>query len=195
VTKRHLERNAVVCVRQSDPSQVRENTESTALQRGLREKAIALGWPTPKLVEDDLGITASGFAERPGFQWMLSQVTLRKVGIIFCIESSRLSRNSPDWAQLFELCGHFDTLFADVQQVYDVAIPNERLVLQLKGTVAELELSSLRTRMRAGIESKVRARFECCCHRATSTRTTRSSSIRMSECVDEGLICRGTEAQ
>ena len=154
VTKRHLERSAVVYVRQSDPSQVRENTESTALQRGLREKAMELGWPAPKLVEDDLGITASGFAERPGFQWMLAQVTLRKVGIIFCIEASRLSRNSPDWAQLFELCGHFDTLIADVQQVYDVAIPNDRLVLQIKGTVAELELSSLRTRMRAGIESK-----------------------------------------
>ena len=154
ISKRHLERSAVVYVRQSDPRQVRENTESTMLQRGLRERAIEMGWPMPKLVEDDLGITASGFADRPGFQWLLTQVTLRKVGIIFCIEASRLSRNSSDWAQLFELCGYFDTLVADVQQVYDVSIPNDRLVLQIKGTVAELELSSLRTRLRAGLEAK-----------------------------------------
>lgn len=154
VAKRHLERNALVYIRQSDPRQVRENTESTALQRGLRERAIGMGWPMPRLVEDDLGITASGFAERPGFQWMLAQVTLRKVGIIFCIEASRLSRNSPDWAHLFELCGYFDTLVADVQQVYDVSIPNDRLLLQIKGTVAELELSSLRIRLRAGAEAK-----------------------------------------
>jgi DNA invertase Pin-like site-specific DNA recombinase len=93
IGKGHLERAALVYVRQSDPRQVRENVESTALQRGLRERAIAMGWPMPKLVEDDLGITASGFAERPGFQWMLTQVTMRRVGIILCIEASRLSRN------------------------------------------------------------------------------------------------------
>ncbi len=154
ISKRHLERNAIVYVRQSDPCQVREHTESTRLQRGLREKAIEMGWSMPKLVEDDLGITASGFADRPGFQWMLSQVTLRKVGIILCIEASRLSRNSSDWAHLFELCGYFDTLVADTQQIYDVSIPNDRLVLQIKGTVAELELSSLKTRLRAGTEAK-----------------------------------------
>ena len=83
IAKRHLERNALVYVRQSDPRQVREHTESTTLQRGLRERAIAMGWPMPKLTEEDLGITASGFADRPGFQWMLAQVTLRKVGIIW----------------------------------------------------------------------------------------------------------------
>ena len=154
IGKRHLDRSAVVYVRQSDPRQVRENIESTLLQRGLRERAIEMGWTMPKVVEEDLGITASGFAERPGFQWMLTQVTLRKVGIIFCIEASRLSRNSPDWAHLFELCGYFDTLIADVQQIYDVSIPNDRLVLQIKGTVAELELSSMKARLRAGLEAK-----------------------------------------
>ena len=154
IAKRHLERNAIVYVRQSDPRQVRENVESTLLQRGLRGRAIEMGWPTPKVVEDDLGISASGFADRPGFQWMMAQVTMRRIGIIFCIEASRLSRNSSDWAQLFEMCGFFDTLVADVQQIYDVSIPNDRLVLQIKGTVAELELSSLRTRLRAGLEAK-----------------------------------------
>jgi DNA invertase Pin-like site-specific DNA recombinase len=154
IAKRHLERSAIVYVRQSDPYQVRENAESTLLQRSLRERAIEMGWAMPRLVEDDLGISASGFADRPGFQWMLEQVTARKVGIIFCIEASRLSRNSSDWARLFELCGYFDTLVADTQQVYDVSIPNDRLVLQIKGTVAEVELSSLRIRLRAGLEAK-----------------------------------------
>lgn len=154
VAKRHLDRAAVVYVRQSDPRQVRENVESTMLQRGLRERAIELGWPMPKLVEDDLGITASGFAERPGFQWMMAQITQRRVGIILCIDASRLSRNSTDWAHLFELCGHFDTLVADVQQIYDVSVPNDRMVLQIRGTVAELELSSMRSRLRAGLEAK-----------------------------------------
>jgi DNA invertase Pin-like site-specific DNA recombinase len=143
-----------VYVRQSDPRQVREHRESTRVQRGLQSKALELGWLKPKVVEDDLGITASGFAERPGFQWMLAQITLRKVGIIFCTDASRLSRNSKDWAHLFEMCGYFDTLVADPQQVYDVAIPNDRLVLQIKGTVAELELCNMKNRLRAGAESK-----------------------------------------
>lgn len=154
IALRHLERSAIVYVRQSDPQQVREHTESTRLQRGLREQAISLGWSNPVLIEDDQGVTASGFADRAGFQWLLSQITLRKVGIILCIEASRLSRNSRDWAHLFELCGYFDTLVADLQQVYDVSIPNDRLVLQIKGTVAELELTSLKTRLRAGLEAK-----------------------------------------
>jgi DNA invertase Pin-like site-specific DNA recombinase len=154
IAPRHLERSAIVYVRQSDPQQVREHTESTRLQRGLREKAISLGWSNPQLIEDDQGITASGFADRPGFQWLLTQITLRKAGIILCIEASRLSRNSRDWAHLFEMCGYFDTLVADLQQVYDVSIPNDRLVLQIKGTVAELELSNMKTRLRAGIEAK-----------------------------------------
>lgn len=154
IAKRHLERSAIVYVRQSDPRQVREHKESTRVQRGLQAKALELGWLKPKVVEDDLGITASGFAERPGFQWMLTQITLRQVGIIFCTDASRLSRNSKDWAHLFEMCGYFDTLVADPQQVYDVAIPNDRLVLQIKGTVAELELSNMKDRLRAGAESK-----------------------------------------
>lgn len=158
----HLQRAAIVYVRQSDPQQVREHTESTELQRGLRDKAVELGWPKPLVIEDDLGITASGFAERPGFQSLLTQVTMREIGFILCIEASRLSRNSADWAQLFELCGYFDTLVADQQQIYDVSMPNDRLVLQIKGTVAELELSNMKSRLRAGFEGKA-ARGELKC--------------------------------
>ncbi|MFH1463900.1 MAG: recombinase family protein [Pseudomonadota bacterium] len=154
IRPQHLARRALVYIRQSSPGQVRANVESTRVQLGLRDKAIALGWNNPLIVDHDLGISAAGFADRPGFQNMLAQVSLRQVGIILCLDASRLSRNSKDWANLFELCGYFDTLIADLDQVYDLAHPNDRLVLGIKGTVSELELSVLRTRLKAGAEAK-----------------------------------------
>lgn len=154
VLPQHRARHALVYVRQSSPSQVRVNVESTRVQLGLREKALALGWTSPTVIDDDLGVSAGGFADRPGFQSMLAQVALREVGIILCVDASRLSRNSKDWANLFELCGFFDTLIADLDQVYDLAHPNDRLVLGIKGTVSELELSILRTRLKMGAEAK-----------------------------------------
>ena len=108
ITEEHRARAAVVYVRQSSPNQVRSHTESTRIQLGLREKAIALGWAHPVVIDDDLGVTASGFAERPGFQQMLVQVTKHDVGVILCVDACRLSRNSKDWAHLFELCNFFD---------------------------------------------------------------------------------------
>lgn len=154
IAPRHRERSAIVYVRQSSPEQVRTNSESTRVQLGLRERAVALGWPRPSAIEDDLGVSASGFAERPGFARMLADICSRKVGIVLCLDVSRLSRNSKDWAHLLELCGFFDTLVADLDQVYDLAIPNDRLVLGIKGTVAELELSIIKTRMRTGLEAQ-----------------------------------------
>lgn len=154
ILPQHLARKALVYIRQSSPGQVRVNVESTRVQLGLREKAFALGWSNPQVVDDDLGISAAGFADRPGFQRMLAQIALREVGIILCVDASRLSRNSKDWANLFELCGYFDTLIADIDQVYDLAHPNDRLVLGIKGTVSELELSVLRTRLKMGSEAK-----------------------------------------
>jgi DNA invertase Pin-like site-specific DNA recombinase len=154
ILPQHLARRALVYIRQSSPGQVRANTESTRVQIGLRDKAMTLGWPDPQVIDDDLGISAAGFSERPGFQRMLAQVALREVGIILCIDASRLSRNSKDWANLFELCGYFDTLVADVDQVYDLSHPNDRLVLGIKGTVSELELSVLRSRLKMGSEAK-----------------------------------------
>jgi DNA invertase Pin-like site-specific DNA recombinase len=154
ILPQHLARHALVHVRQSSPSQVRINVESTRVQLGLREKALALGWKSPIVIDDDLGISAGGFADRPGFQKMLAQIALREVGIILCVDASRLSRNSKDWANLFELCGFFHTLIADLDQVYDLAHPNDRLVLGIKGTVSELELSILRTRLKMGSEAE-----------------------------------------
>jgi DNA invertase Pin-like site-specific DNA recombinase len=128
--------------------------ESTRVQLNLREKAIALGWRDPGVIDDDLGLSAGGFAERPGFQELLARVTMRKVGIILCVDASRLSRNSKDWAQLFELCGYFNTLIADLEQIYDLSRSNDKLIMGIKGTVSEMELSILRTRLRSGIEAK-----------------------------------------
>jgi len=154
ITAKHLARDAIIYVRQSSSEQVVTNTESTRLQRELREKAILLGWNNPVIIDDDLGISAAGYSERPGFQSLLASVATRKVGIIFCLEASRLSRNSMDWAHLFELCSFFDTLIADPEQIYDLSLPNDRLVMGIKGTVSEMELSILKTRLQAGVQAK-----------------------------------------
>lgn len=156
VCSQHLDRAAIVYARQSSMGQVRMHTESTRLQLGLRERANVLGWSRPQLVCDDLGISAGGFSERPGFQKLVTEVSLNRVGIILCWEASRLSRNSKDWAQLFELCGHVDTLVADFDQVYDLSIANDRLLLGIKGSVSEYELALLRQRSAEAIDAKAR---------------------------------------
>ncbi|MDI7268692.1 MAG: recombinase family protein [Myxococcota bacterium] len=150
----HHARQAIVYVRQSSAEQVHLNVESTRMQIGLREKAIALGWRHPTVISDDLGLSAGGYVDRPGFQRLPAQVAARQVGIILCLDASRLSRNSKDWASLFELCGFFGTLVADLDQIYDLSLPNDRLVLGIKGTVAELELSLIKRRLKMGSEAK-----------------------------------------
>ncbi len=154
IDARHLRLEAIVYARQSSPDQVRSHSESTRLQRGLVERARALGWPGATVIDEDLGVSASGLSERSGFQRMLAQVATRKVGILLCLDASRLSRNSPDWAHLFHLCGHFDTLVSDLGQVYDLSIPNDRLVLGVKAVISEMELATLRVRLQEGIKSK-----------------------------------------
>jgi len=155
ITAHHLQRAALVYVRQSSPGQVRSHTESTRIQVGLREKAVAFGWGTPVTILDDLGVSAAGFAHRAGFQHLVAEVSLGHVGIILCFEASRLSRNSKDWAPLFELCGHLDTLVADLDQVYDLSLPDDRLILGVKGSVSEYELSLFRQRSQEAIRAKV----------------------------------------
>ncbi len=150
----HLSRSALIYVRQSSPSQVRGNPESTRVQLGLCEKAVALGWRKPRVIDDDLGLSASGYVDRPGFQELLTRVAMREVGIILCLDASRLSRNSKDWAHLFELCSYFATLIADLEQVYDLGQPNDRLLMGIKGTVSEMELTVLRARLQSGTEAK-----------------------------------------
>ena len=154
ITPQHLSRSACVYIRQSTSAQVRTRTESARVQLGLRDKAIEWGWPKPTIVDGDLGVSAGGYSERPGFQQLLMTITMRDVGIVLCLDASRLSRNSKDWANLFELCGYFNTLIADLDQVYDLSRPNDRLLIGIKGTMSEMETGLLRVRMRAGKEAK-----------------------------------------
>jgi DNA invertase Pin-like site-specific DNA recombinase len=156
ITDVHLARAAMIYVRQSSPGQVRSHTESTRLQLGLRDKARSLGWSEPVVITDDLGVSAGGYAERAGFQRLAAEVSLQRVGIILCLEASRLSRNSKDWAQLFEVCGYVKTLVADADQVYDLAIANDRLLLGIKGSVSEYELALLRQRSAEAIDAKAK---------------------------------------
>jgi len=154
ISEDHLKRHALIYLRQSSPGQVKINVESFRLQLSLREKAISFGWIDPIIIDDDLGLSAAGFSERPGFQRLLTMVTMKQAGIIFCLEASRLSRNNTDWAQLFELCGFFNTLVADTEQVFNLNIPNDRMVLGIKGTFAEMELSIIKMRLKNGATLK-----------------------------------------
>ena len=105
ITANHLKRAAIVYVRQSSPEQVRNHAESTRIQVGLRDKAVAFGWREPVTILDDLGVSAGGFANRAGFQHMAAEVSLGQVGIILCFEASRLSRNSKDWLSCLRSAG------------------------------------------------------------------------------------------
>ena len=134
ITEEHLELSAALYVRQSTSHQLREHQESTARQYALKDRLIALGWPEDQVIviDDDLGISGSGKAERPGFRRLLELVTQQHVGIVLGLEMSRLARNSKDWHDLFEVCAIFETLIADEDGVFDPNDPNDRLLLGLK---------------------------------------------------------------
>lgn len=152
ITEEHLQRAAALYVRQSTGTQLREHQESTARQYALKDRLIALGWPDDRVVviDDDLGVSGSGSAERPGFRRLLKLVTDHEVGIVLGLEMSRLARNSKDWHDLFEVCAIFHTLIADEDGVFDPEDPNDRLVLGLKGIIAEMELHTMKVRLERG---------------------------------------------
>jgi DNA invertase Pin-like site-specific DNA recombinase len=154
----HLERLAIVYVRQSSTKQVEENVESTQLQYRLVDRAAALGWPRERIdvIDEDLGISGRSIEGRPGFQRLLAEVSLEHVGIVLGIEMSRLARSCRDWHQLLELCAVFGTLLGDADGVYDPRDYNDRLLLGLKGTMSEAELHVLQGRLRAGQMNKAR---------------------------------------
>ena len=158
VTPRHLERLAMVYVRQSTAQQLVRNQESTRLQYGLVDWAAELGWPKERVViiDDDLGCSGSSAEGRPGFQRLVAEVGLDHVGIIIGIEMSRLARSCRDWHQLLEVCALFGTLIADPDGTYDPASYNDRLLLGLKGTMSEAELHILKRRMLDGKLAKAR---------------------------------------
>ena len=154
----HCERIAFVYVRQSTPLQVIEHRESTERQYHLRDRAIELGWPPSRVevIDEDQGRSGSTAAHRTGFQRLVSEVGLGKVGIVFMLEASRLARNNSDWYRLIEICGVSGTLIADESAVYNPREPNDRLLLGVKGTLSEAELFTLRTRLYEGRWNKAR---------------------------------------
>jgi DNA invertase Pin-like site-specific DNA recombinase len=155
---RHLERLAMVYVRQSSPQQLVRHQESTQVQYNLKLRAQDLGWPEDRVVviDDDLGKSGASIQGRLGFQRMVAEVTLDHVGIVLGVEMSRLARSCKDWYQLLEVCAVFGTLIADVDGVYDPAQYNDRLLLGLKGTMSEAELHILQQRMSQGRLNKAK---------------------------------------
>jgi DNA invertase Pin-like site-specific DNA recombinase len=152
----HLRRAAIVYVRQSSPTQLARNTESTARQYALVNRARELGFPQAavEVIDEDLGVSGSGVAERSGFARLTAQVALGQVGLVLGLEVSRLARNNADWYRLLDLCALTDTLIGDGDGLYHPRLFNDRLVLGLKGTMSEAELHVLRARLDGGIRSK-----------------------------------------
>jgi DNA invertase Pin-like site-specific DNA recombinase len=155
ITPEHLSRSAVVYVRQSTPHQVSNNLESQRRQYGLVERGRQLGWNDVQVIDDDLGRSGGGVA-RPGFEKLLAAICEGRVGAVLSIEASRLARNGRDWHTLLEFCGLVDTLIIDEDGIYDPRSTNDRLLLGMKGTMSEMELSVFRQRTREAIAQKAR---------------------------------------
>jgi DNA invertase Pin-like site-specific DNA recombinase len=137
--------------------QVMENNESTERQYALRQRAVALGWPSDGVVVIDTDLGQSGAStDREGFQKLVAEVGMGRAGIVLGLEVSRLARNSTDWHRLLEICALTDTLILDEDGIYDPAHFNDRLLLGLKGTMSEAELHVLRARLTGGIINKAR---------------------------------------
>ena len=157
VSTSHLSRDAYLYVRQSTPRQVLENGESTLRQYALRERAVALGWPTESIVviDSDQGLSGAD-RDREGFQRLVAEVGMGQAGIVLGLEVSRLARNSTEWHRLLEICALSETLILDEDGVYDPGDFNDRLLLGLKGTMSEAELHLLRARLRGGILNRAK---------------------------------------
>ncbi len=157
ITPRHLQRKAMVYLRQSSDRQVQRHTESQRLQYALAARAQALGFAQVEIIDTDLGHSAAiGAARREGFERLIAAVAVGEVGLVLCLEASRLSRTDHDWCRLLELCPLFDTLIADADTVYDVSTLDDQLVLGIKATMSVAELKVLHQRMQQGTEAKAR---------------------------------------
>ena len=152
----HLERKAILYVRQSSAHQVLHNRESSALQYAMRGRLEQLGWSRIETIDEDLGRSAAGNVERTGFDRMVAEVCLGKVGAVAAREVSRFARNSRDWQQLIEMCRVVDTVLIDQETVYAPRQSNDRLLLGLKGSLNEYELDLLRQRSLAARYEKAK---------------------------------------
>jgi DNA invertase Pin-like site-specific DNA recombinase len=151
-----LDRRAIRYVRQSSSYQVLHNHESRALQYAMRDRLVALGWSEIEIIDDDLGRSAAGGVMRAGFERMVAEICLGKVGAVAAREVSRFARNSRDCQQLIEMCRVVDTVLVDQETVYLPRHGDDRLLLGLKGTLNEYELDLLRQRSLAARYEKAR---------------------------------------
>src|SRR6188508_1684099 len=151
-----LKRKAVVYVRQSTQSQVMANLESQRRQYDLVDVARRRGFTNVEVIDDDLGRTASGAVERPGFDRLVAALCAGQVGAVLCLDASRLARNGRDWHHLLELCGLVEARVIDLDGVYDPCRPNDRLLLGMKGSISEFELGVIRARMLDAARAKAR---------------------------------------
>jgi DNA invertase Pin-like site-specific DNA recombinase len=157
IKESHLDRKAIIYIRQSTDRQVQRNKESQRLQYALQDKAKQWGWKDIEIIDSDLGSSAAvGASERLGFERITSLVAVGEAGIIFSREASRLSRTDKDWCRLLEVCNIFDTLISDGEQIYDCNCMDDQLILGIKGTISAVELKILHARLIAGMEEKAK---------------------------------------
>jgi DNA invertase Pin-like site-specific DNA recombinase len=156
IRSHHVERKAILYVRQSSAHQVLHNRESGALQYAMRDRLTTLGFTEIEVIDDDLGRSAAGGVQRAGFERMVAEVCLGKVGAVCAREVSRFARNSRDWQQLIEMCRVVDTVLVDQEAVYAPRQGNDRLLLGLKGSLNEYELDLLRQRSLSARYEKAR---------------------------------------
>lgn len=154
ITSDHLSRQAYIYIRQSSFEQVKTHLESQKLQYKLVDRAHELGWPTPVLIDEDLGRSGSGCTVRPGFLRLLASVRAKSVGAVLCLEASRLARNNREWYQLIDYCSFVNTLLIDLDGIFDTNNVSDRVFLGIKGTMSEYELGIFRQRAQAAIEQK-----------------------------------------
>jgi len=155
ISSEHLARQAFVYIRQSTLDQVQHHLESQRRQYSLAERARQLGWAEAVVIDEDLGQSGSG-VHRPGFERLLAALCEGNVGAVFCIEASRLARNGRDWHTLLEFCRLVNALIIDEDGIYDPRQPNDRLLLGMKGTLSEMELSTFRQRSQAALTQKAK---------------------------------------
>jgi DNA invertase Pin-like site-specific DNA recombinase len=154
ITPDHLARRAYVYIRQSTPGQVKHNLESQRMQYAVAERARALGWQDVDIIDEDLGVSASG-TNRAGFERLLHAVCDGKAGAVFSIEAaSRLARNGREWHTLLEFCTVMGVLLIDATAVYDPRLVDDRLILGMKGTISEMEVANFRARGQSALQQK-----------------------------------------
>src|ERR1700719_251636 len=151
-----LQRQAVVYARQSTPQQVQSNLESQRRQYELVDVARRRGFTNIEIIDDDLGRSASGTVDRPGFDRLVAALCTGQVGAVLCLDASRLSRNGRDWHHLLVLCGFVDGRVIYLDGVYDPCRPNDRLLHGMKGSISEFELGIIRSRMYEAARSKAK---------------------------------------